>query len=86
MTKRIAEKDRGWGDILATDLIVGYLKSLDEHTKKREVIAVLSPRQAELLKKRIEEQRKAHLFPIIHPYFRTNKKSGKVYMLRSRRH
>jgi hypothetical protein len=72
-------------DAGAIDKVIDVLKSLDEDRKKRQLIAVITPDQAKILRKKIREEADSSIYPIIHPYFRKDKKTGKVRVYRSRR-
>jgi hypothetical protein len=65
--------------------VLERLHDLDEDTKKRHVIRPLTKKQAEALLKRYKGMDNDHLFPPIHPYIRTNRRTKKKFLVGSRR-
>jgi len=67
-------------------LLLAQLRNNDEDSKKRKRIShTLSKAQCEKYRKIIRKNRDDHLFPVDRFYIRTDRKTGKKYLVRSRR-
>ena len=65
--------------------ILEKLYAIDEDTKRRKKIRTLSAAEVQRVKKLLRKQRDDYLFPKEHFYIRTDRRTGKKYLVRSRR-
>ena len=72
-------------DEMALIGVLERLHDLDEDTKRRNVIRPLTKKQADALLRRYRNMENNYLFPAIHPYIRTNRRTKKKFLVGSRR-